>query len=86
MRDGWKITGTKEIFLKFEASGDHQCSRKVTGKSEITVDFVISTTFFEIEREKQEEEVQDFVRDVFPYLYTKIKISVPIFCIHLFLS
>ena len=66
--------------------GTINAAEKTTGQSEIIVDFVISTTFFEIEREKQEEEVQDFVRDVFPYLYTKIKISVPIFCIHLFLS
>ena len=45
----------KERKIKFEASEDQYCIRKVTGHSEMADDFVILPTLFEIEREKQEE-------------------------------
>ena len=65
LRFGWKISEAKEKYLKFEAYWDQYCSRKVTENSEMTVNFVILPALFEIDKYKEEEELQDFVRDVF---------------------
>ena len=46
---GCTISGAKESYLKFEASGEQYCIRKVTGWSLITVDFSISDDLFELE-------------------------------------
>ena len=49
LKVGLKISGVKEKYLKYEASGYHNGSSKVTGHSEMTVKFVILHDFFEIE-------------------------------------
>ena len=45
----------------------------MTGQSEMTTVFVIFPDFFEIERQKQEEDLHEFVRDVFPDLHSQLK-------------
>ena len=42
----------EERYIKIEASGDQYCSIKVTGNSEITVNFVILNYLFDIYRER----------------------------------
>ena len=42
---------------KVESSGYSYCIRKVTGQSQITVEFVIFPDFFKMDREKQEEDM-----------------------------
>ena len=69
----WTIIGLKESYLKFEASGYKYRSRKVNVHSEMTSKFSISPDFFETEREQQEEDMKEFVRDVFPGLHHQIK-------------
>ena len=73
LRVGWTISGTKESYVKFEAFGGQYCIRKMTGNSEMADDFVILPTLFEIEIEKQEEYLWDFVRDIFPDLHPQVK-------------
>ena len=43
---GWKISGEKESYLKFEASGYHYCRMKVTGNSGMAVGFTIYPDLF----------------------------------------
>ena len=54
LRSGWKISGAKERYLKFEASRDKYCISKVTAHSEMNFYFAILSTFFEVEMEEQE--------------------------------
>ena len=66
------MSGVKYSSLKFEASGDQYCCRKVTSNSQMTDCFVISPDLFKIYRDKQEDTPWDFIRDVFPDLNIQI--------------
>ena len=48
---GWTISGLKNTYLKFEASGYQYCSNKVTWQSSINVDFDNLPNFFEVDKE-----------------------------------
>ena len=48
LRVGWTISVVKEIYLKFEASGEQYCSIKLTDHSEMTIKFVIFPALFDI--------------------------------------
>ena len=74
----------KDICLKFESPGSHYCIRKVTGQSEMTFEFLVSPTFFEVVMDEQEEDTKEFPRYDFHDLHTQLNVLVPIFCANLF--
>ena len=57
LRAGRKISGANNMYLVLEASGNQNCTNKVTGISKMTVNFVILNDFFDTWREKQEEKL-----------------------------
>ena len=65
------------------AYGYQPCSISVTVQSEITADFEILPDFFDTDREKKEEEIQEFVRYLTPDLHPQIIVFIFV-SIHLF--